>query len=124
MTVSLKPDKEPILKALKCVCPRCGQGKIFKNAFSIKMNESCSECGLSFKGEDSADGPAVFLIFVLGFLIVPLALGLEFIVKIPLWAHVIIWGIAIFLLTFFSMRPLKAYVLALQYKYRKDDLEK
>jgi len=78
-------------------------------------------CGLDLRKNDSADGPAVFLIFILGFALVPLALVFEYMVFPPLWAHAVLWtGVALFL-TLVMLKPLKAYVIALQYKYRPKD---
>ena len=72
---------------------------------------------------DSADGPAVFLIFVLGFTLVPLALGLEVLFAPPLWVHGVLWSVVTLGLTLGSLRPLKACVLALQYRYRPEDFK-
>ena len=52
------------------------------------MRETCSNCGLDYKFVDTGDGPAVFAIFILGFLIVGGALIAEFKFGIPFWAHV------------------------------------
>lgn len=73
---------------------------------------------MDIAGHDSGDGPAVFLIFILGFLLVPLALFLDAYFPIPLWAHAILWTIASLGICVFTMQPLKAYVIALNYKHR------
>ena len=49
-----------------CRCPRCRKGSIY-NGF-ITLTKQCSQCGFEISKHDSGDGPAVFLIFVLGFL--------------------------------------------------------
>lgn len=104
-----------------CKCPKCGQGDLYKPGFTIEMRESCAQCGLDLTRNDSADGPAVFLIFILGFLLVPLALIVEWAWHWPLWLHGVVWGALALLLTVGSLRPLKAYVIALQFKYRPED---
>ena len=87
------------------------------------MKELCKSCGLDLRKNDSADGPAVFLIFILGFLLVPLALVLEFAFEIPLWVHAVVWTIVALGLTLGALKPLKAYVMALQYHHRPRDWE-
>ena len=104
---------------LKGRCPRCGRGPLFRNGLALR--ERCESCGLSYAFADSGDGPAVFAIFILGFLILGGALLLEFKVGPPVWVHVVLWGIATPLLAFFLLRVLKATLIALQYKHKAEE---
>jgi uncharacterized protein (DUF983 family) len=104
---------------LKGRCPRCGRGPLFRNGLTLR--ERCESCGLSYAFADSGDGPAVFAIFILGFLILGGALLLEFKVGPPVWVHVVLWGIATPLLAFFLLRVLKATLIALQYKHKAEE---
>lgn len=120
---SVLPDPGPLRIALTCKCPRCGQGDLYKPGFlNANVNEVCATCGFPLGKNDSADGPAVLMIFVLGALLVPLALLLEFTLAPPLWLHVVLWGIVAVGLTLWALRPLKAYVIALQFKHRPGDM--
>lgn len=114
-------DLALIKTALGQKCPQCHQGDLYKSVFALDLNKSCSVCGLDLAKNDSADGPAVFLIFILGFLLVPIALWVASVVNLPLWLHAIIWGVVILGLTLGSLRPTKAYIIALQYKHRPND---
>ena len=69
---------------------------------------------------DSGDGPAVFAIFILGFLILGGALVLEFRVGPPMWVHAVTWLIATPALAFVLLRVLKAMLIAQQYKHRAE----
>lgn len=80
-------------------------------------------CGLDLAKNDSADGPAVFLIFILGFTVIPLAMLVDVLFTVPLWLHGVIWTVVMLGLTVGSLRPLKAYIIALQYKHRPTDWE-
>jgi uncharacterized protein (DUF983 family) len=100
-------------------CPRCGKGALFRNG--LVPRERCGSCGLSFAFADSGDGPAVFAIFILGFLVLGGALLLEFKAGPPVWLHVVLWGIATPLLAFFLLRVLKATLIALQYKHKAEE---
>lgn len=109
-------------KSLSCRCPRCGVGGLFKpGALAFDLQEKCESCGLDFTKNDSADGPAVFLIFILGFSIVPLALLAESLLHPPLWVHAIVWTVVVLGLTLGALKPLKSYVIHLQYKHRPGD---
>ena len=109
------------MNALKCRCPACRQGQIYDHGLSMSTRANCSVCGHDFANSDTADGPAVFLIFVLGFLLVPLAIWLEVTVGPPLWVHGVLWTAVVLVLTLGMLRPVKAYVLGLQYLYRSNN---
>ncbi len=117
------PDVDLLKCAFACKCPRCRDGSLYKKGLSIELRDVCAVCGLDFSKNDSADGPAVFLIFVLGALLVPLALFMDFVFSPPLWFHGIFWAIVTLVLTVGALKPLKAYIIALQYKHRPGDWE-
>lgn len=106
-----------------CKCPKCKKGPLFKEGLTLELRDQCPECHLDLSKNDSADGPAVFLIFILGFAIVPLALIADAAFDIPLWLHGVIWTTLILILTIGSLRPIKSYIIALQYKHRPTDWE-
>ena len=109
-------------QALACRCPRCGKGRLFKPGFlSLSLNEACDNCGLELAKNDCGDGPAVFLIFILGALLVPMAIFVEFTFSPPLWVHAVVWGALALIITIGSLKPLKSYIIALQFKHRPGD---
>lgn len=90
----------------------------------MRIVDRCSVCGLELAANDSGDGPAVFLIFILGFTIVPAALLVSLRVDWPLWLTVLVWGPVIIGATIGLMRPAKALTVALQYRYRRSEFDK
>lgn len=116
-------DQQAVKLTLACKCPRCGQGDLYPSGFNLTLKPACESCGLSFAKSDAADGPAVFLIFILGFSLVPAALVFENIFAPPLWVHAVLWGAVAMGVTLGALRPLKAYVITLQYKHRPGDWE-
>lgn len=108
----------PLSTALKCRCPKCGEGPLFKGVFNLDLRPSCPACGLSYKFIDTGDGPAVFVIMALGFLMLGGALILEFTLHPPIWVHGLLWVPATFVLAFGMLRPLKALLIALQYRHK------
>ena len=109
----------PFTAGLMCRCPRCGKGPLFRQV--LDMCESCSACGLDYKFVNTGDGPAVFAIFILGFLCLGGALIAEFKFGVPWWGHVLLWGILTPLLAVFLLRFLKAGLIALQYKHKAEE---
>ena len=104
--------------ALACKCPRCGKGDLYKPGWSLILNDQCPSCNLDLAANDSADGPAVFLIFILGFGLTLTAVLFDFLFHPPLWVHAILWSVVGIGVTVLSLKPLKAYIIALQYKHR------
>jgi len=113
-----------LLSSLHCLCPKCGRGRLYQNGFfNLTLRDKCENCNLDLKKNDSADGPAVFLIFVLGALLVPSALIFDSLFNPPLWVHAVLWGIVALVITVGSLKPLKALVIGIQYRHRPADWE-
>src|SRR5712671_3559508 len=98
--------------ALGCRCPRCGEGRLFAGLLSVRGN--CGACGLDLSAQDAGDGPAVFVILVLGFLVVGLAALVEIQFSPPLWVPLLLWTPLILGGAMAVLRPLKAGLIALQ----------
>lgn len=105
-----------IVVGLQGRCPRCGKGALFRSGLALR--EKCERCGLSYGFADAGDGPAVFAIFILGFLVLAGALLVEFRVQPPWWVHAVLWGVLTPLLALGILRLLKATLIALQYKHK------
>ena len=69
------PPRSPFATGLACRCPRCGAGPLYDGLLTVA--EKCSACRLDFGPHDSGDGPAVFVILILGAVVVALAFWLE-----------------------------------------------
>lgn len=116
---SYYPKLSPFATGLACRCPRCGKGPLFDGF--LQVAELCAECGLDLKKADSGDGPAVFIIFILGFLVVPLALLVESSFAPPMWVHVALWPIVIVGGALALLRPMKGVMIALQFRNKASD---
>jgi uncharacterized protein (DUF983 family) len=101
--------------ALRCRCPRCGEGRIFTNLLTVRA--ACPACGLDLSAEDAGDGPAVFLILFLGAVAVGLAAWMEIVFEPPIWLHLVILTPLILGGAVLLLRPLKACMIALQYRH-------
>lgn len=100
-------------------CPRCGQGTLFKSFLSLK--DKCDVCGLDYSKADAGDGPAVFVMFIVGFVAVAVAFVARFVWYAPiLTAFLVSGGVAIGL-SLALLRPLKATLIALQYKHKAEE---
>lgn len=109
----------PVYAAIMARCPRCGRGPLFKNV--LELRDSCDRCGLDYRFIDTGDGPAVFAIFILGFLICGAALYVEFTFEPPVWVHLVVWGLGTPLIALGLLRFLKALLIALQYRNKAEE---
>lgn len=97
-------------------CPRCGKAPLF--AGFLDNAGSCANCGLDYTFIDSGDGPAVFVILLVGMLILGTAVIVEFAWHPPLWLHAMIWVPLVLGLSIGLLRPLKGILIALQYRHK------
>ena len=116
---SAHPPVPVIVSGLKATCPRCGKGPLFTQVLNLR--EDCTSCGMSYKFIDTGDGPAIFAIFILGFVVLGAALWVEFTYEPSLWVHLILWGIVTPLLAIGLLRFLKATLIALQYRNKAEE---
>lgn len=104
----------PAEAAVRGLCPRCGERTLFAGIATFAP--SCRACGLDIAGFNVGDGPAAFLIFIVGGLVTGLAIWLELAASPPWWLHVILWVPLTAFLTIGLLRLGKALLLALEYR--------
>jgi uncharacterized protein (DUF983 family) len=109
-------DVNPVVAGLLCRCPRCGQGPLFDGY--LQVAQSCKACGLDLRSADSGDGPAVFIILIVGMLVCAGALISEVAFHPPVWVHLVIWLPLTAILTLGLVRPFKGVMLAMQFHHR------
>ena len=105
-----------ILAGLSCGCPRCGKGKLFRGFLSLRSR--CEVCGLDYSFADAGDGPAVFIMFLAGFIVVGAALITEAVYQPPFWVHAVLWLPLILIVTLGPLRPMKGLMISLQYHHK------
>jgi uncharacterized protein (DUF983 family) len=106
----------PFRAGLRCRCPRCGSGPLYDGLLTVR--ERCPSCDLDLRAQDSGDGPAIFVILVLGFIVVGLALLVEAKFGPPLWVHAVLWPGVILAGAVAMLRVFKATLIALQFRHR------
>ena len=75
--------------ALFGLCPRCGARTLF--AGWVRFADRCRACGLDIARFNVGDGPAAFLILIIGAVVTGLAIWLQLAADPPWWLHVILW---------------------------------
>jgi len=77
----------------------------------------CTACGLDFSSFNVGDGPAAFLIFIVGTIVVVGALVVDGALSPPWWVH-LVWIPVAAGLTIGGLRLSKAWLLSQEYKHR------
>src|SRR5580700_5902586 len=103
------PSQLPIGRGLKGRCPRCGNGKLF-NGF-LTPAPRCESCGLDYAFADAGDGPAVFVIFIAGFIVVGAVLALQVLYQPPYLAMALILVLVTLITTLGPLRPMKGLLI-------------
>ena len=109
-------EPTPLAVALRGLCPGCAARTLYQGlaAFAPK----CRACGLDFAGFNVGDGPAAFLILIIGALVTGLAVALELAAEPPFWVHALLWLPLTAVLVVGALRLAKGLLLALEYRHR------
>lgn len=110
----------PLRASFGCKCPKCGEGPLFKGAYTLEPAQSCTNCGLNYDFIDTGDGPAVLLSFLFGFAILGFALIVEYFFHPPLWFHAIVWTFLLFAIAIWFLRITKAWLIVMQFQNRAE----
>ena len=108
------PPVDPVSVGLRGRCPRCGEGAMFDGLLSVK--DRCTNCKLDYSFADAGDGPAVFVIMIVGFIVVGFAMWLEINYSPPVWLQALIWLPVASVLCLAGLRMPKGVLIALQYR--------
>jgi uncharacterized protein (DUF983 family) len=108
-------EQSSLQAALSGTCPRCGEWTLFRSWVSFA--DKCRSCGLNFTAFNVGDGPAAFLIFIVGTITVVGALVVDGAFSPPWWVH-LMWVPVAAGLTIGGLRLSKAWLLAQEYKHR------
>ena len=118
MSDAFYPAVSTVKAGLACRSPRRGEGRLFDGFLDIAAR--CEVCGFDLTGPISGDGPAVFVILNLGFVVVALALVTEMTLAPPIWLHMMPWLPLILVGSAGLLRLFKATLFALAYKHGSD----
>jgi uncharacterized protein (DUF983 family) len=109
----------PIAAGIACRCPNCGEGHLFEGY--LRVAPRCEACGFDLSAADSGDGPAVFIVLIVGMIVCFGALVTEVVAHPPVWVHLIIWLPLTAILVAVLMRPFKGVMLALQFHHKASE---
>ncbi|MBI1214183.1 MAG: DUF983 domain-containing protein [Alphaproteobacteria bacterium] len=115
------PLMQDIAFCLKPRCPVCREGRLFKPR-SLTVVDECAVCGAKLGQNDVGDGASVFLTFIIGFSVMPLAWIFEKAFSPPAWVHGVVWSVYALGVILLLLPVIKAYIILLEYRHRPGGL--
>jgi uncharacterized protein (DUF983 family) len=108
-------EASPLAVAFRGTCPRCDARTLFSGW--VRFADKCRGCGLDFTAFNVGDGPAAFLILIVGAILVAAAITVELAFEPPYWVHLVWLPIGLGL-TITGLRFGKALLLGQEYRQR------
>lgn len=102
--------------ALFGLCPQCGARTLFGGL--TKFADHCRACSLDFTKFNVGDGPAAFLILIIGAFVVGLAMWLQLSFEPPFWVHILLWIPLTTGLVIYGLRAAKAALVFAEFSNR------
>jgi uncharacterized protein (DUF983 family) len=99
---------------LGSLCPRCGASGLFSGLTSFSAG--CAVCALDFDQFNVGDGPAAFLVMIVGGVVTLLAVVVQLKFDPPFWVHILLWIPLTAALVIFFLRIAKGALLSLEYR--------
>jgi len=93
---------------VKGLCPRCGAASLFAGV--ARFAPKCRACGLDFAAFDVGDGPAAFLILIVGAIVAVSAILVDLAYRPSWWVH-LVWLPVLIALTLAGLRLGKAAMM-------------
>ena len=100
---------------VKGLCPRCGAASLF--AGIARFAPTCRVCELDFAAIDVGDGPAAFLILIVGTIVAVGAIVVDLAYSPAWWVH-LVWLPVMIALTLAGLRLGKAAMMYQIYHHR------
>lgn len=104
----------PLDIAVRGLCPRCGAKTLFAGV--ARFAGHCRACGLDYSGFNVGDGPAAFLVMIIGAVVTGAAIGAELSLHPPFWLHMLVWMPLTVALVMGALRVAKALLLTFEYR--------
>lgn len=105
---------DPVKAGLQGRCPACGEGALFSGF--LTFTSRCEACHADFSSEDAGDGPAVFVIFIVGIFVVPIIMAIVLLSGLPQWLTMSLGVLVIIAACLFCLRLLRGLMFGLQWK--------
>ncbi|NNE21180.1 MAG: DUF983 domain-containing protein [Rhizobiales bacterium] len=116
-----RPLSRSLLRGAGGKCPSCGAGKVFDQY--LKVIDECAVCGEELHHHRADDAPPYFTIFIVGHILIPLALVVERVWRPDMFVHMALWLPLALAMTLLLLPVIKGAVVGLQWSLRMHGFE-
>ncbi len=116
MAANFRSKKQAMWRGALGKCPACNTRSLF--AKYLKIADKCGGGGLVLEGHQADDAPPYFTIFIVGHIIVPVALIVERSYQPPLLVHAAVFCVLAIVVSLISLPIVKGAVVGLQWALR------
>jgi uncharacterized protein (DUF983 family) len=103
----------------KGLCPRCGEGKMFRSW--LRIADRCDHCGLDYRFAAPDDGPAFFSLCIIALPLTAIMVWIELAYSPPWWGHLLTSMPIMIGGTLLPLRPIKGWLVASQFVNRAQE---
>lgn len=107
---------QAMARGLRCRCPNCGEGRIFRSF--LKVVDACPACGEVLSHHRADDLPAYLVIVIVGHIMVPAALWIETNFAPPVMLQLALYLPLTLATSLVLLQPVKGAVVGLQWAFR------
>ncbi len=111
-----RPLWPALFRGFRRKCPNCGEGAVLHSY--LKVNDTCSSCGLDMSNHRADDGPAYLTILIVGHLMAPLLLIVFETFRPDPMVLFTIFAVGCLVLSLYLLPRLKGAVVAFQWARR------
>lgn len=105
-----------MLRGFACRCPNCGKGSLF--AHYLKPVAECAVCHENYTAQRADDAPPYFTMVIVGHLLVPLMLAVQFSTNFSVLTYMLMWIPLTGIATVALLQPVKGAIVAFQWAMR------
>jgi uncharacterized protein (DUF983 family) len=105
-----------LTRALSNRCPACGEAKLFPKF--LRPVAHCPHCGQDWRHHQADDFPSYIVILLLGHILVPLMIEVNYWLSIPMGVQAVLWPGLAAVLAIAMIQPAKGAVIAFQWSRR------
>jgi uncharacterized protein (DUF983 family) len=115
-------NKDLFWGALKGKCPKCQKAPMFGKFLEVR--KTCPNCNLDLAKSDVGDGAVFFAIVFVGLIVTVLAVKLDSLQPLNLYAHILLWTPVTIVAAILTLRIFKSLLIWMQYELRKEEFNK
>ncbi len=102
-----------LLRGFRQSCPACGHAPLYHSF--LKTHDQCAHCGTPLSAHEADDAPPYFTIFIVGHVVIPIALLVERFYAPPLWVFACLFSVLALVTALLALPRVKGAIIGWQW---------